>query len=51
MAILILAATVCEFGTGEWKGASTQAKRWMAAGLGVLMVASVILGVVNQLSE
>ena len=49
MAILILASTVCGFVTGEWKGASTQAKRWMGAGLGILMVASVILGFANQL--
>jgi L-rhamnose-H+ transport protein len=49
MAILILASSVCGFATGEWKGASTQAKRWMGAGLGILMVASVILGFANQL--
>ena len=49
MAVLILASTVCGFATGEWKGAGTEAKRWMGAGLGVLMVASVILGFANQL--
>jgi L-rhamnose-H+ transport protein len=49
MAILILTSTVCGFATGEWKGAATQAKRWMSAGLGILIAASVILGVANQL--
>ena len=49
MAVLILASTVCGFATGEWKGTGAQAKRWMGAGLGILIVASVILGVANQL--
>jgi L-rhamnose-H+ transport protein len=49
MAILILTSTVCGFATGEWKGASTQAKRWMGAGLSILIVASIILGTANQL--
>jgi L-rhamnose-H+ transport protein len=49
MAILILASNLCGFATGEWKGASTQAKRWMAVGLGILMAASVLLGFANQL--
>ena len=49
MAVLILASNAMGFLTGEWKDASKTAKRWMAAGLGVLMIASAILGVANQL--
>lgn len=49
MAVLILASTVCGFLTGEWKGASSKSKRWMAVGLAVLMLASVLLGVANQM--
>jgi L-rhamnose-H+ transport protein len=49
MAVLILASNISGFATGEWKGASRQAKRWMGAGLGILMVASLILGFANQL--
>jgi len=49
MAVLILASSVSGFVTGEWKGASAQAKRWMAAGLVVLMLASALPGVANQL--
>lgn len=48
MAILILASTVTGFATGEWKGSGSQAKRWMGAGLVVLLIASALLGVANQ---
>ncbi len=48
MAMLILASSVCGFASGEWNGTSTQAKRWMGAGLGILIVASVLLGLANQ---
>lgn len=49
MAVLILASNVSGFLTGEWRGASTKSKQWMGAGLGVLMLASALLGVANQL--
>jgi L-rhamnose-H+ transport protein len=49
MAVLILASSVSGFATGEWKECGSQAKRWMAAGLVVLMLASVMLGVANQI--
>jgi L-rhamnose-H+ transport protein len=49
MAILILASSVAGFLTREWKGASSMSKQWMAVGLAVLMLASFLLGVANQL--
>jgi L-rhamnose-H+ transport protein len=49
MAVLILSSTVCGFATGEWMGAGKQAKRWMGCGLGILIMASVILGLANQM--
>jgi L-rhamnose-H+ transport protein len=49
MAIMILFSSVAGFLTGEWKGASRQAKKWMAGGLVVLMLASVLMRVANQL--
>ncbi len=49
MAVLILASNVSGFLTGEWKGASSQSKQWMAAGLFILILASVLLGIANQL--
>lgn len=49
MAILILASSVSGFATGEWKGCGSQAKRWMGAGLVVLMLASALLGIANQI--
>jgi len=49
MAVLILASSVSGFATGEWKGCGPQAKRWMGAGLFMLMLASVLLGIANQI--
>jgi L-rhamnose-H+ transport protein len=49
MAVLILASTATGFLTGEWKGARIRSKRWMAAGLIVLIIASALLGVANNL--
>lgn len=49
MAVLILASNISGFLTGEWKGASSQSKQWMAGGLVVLLVASALLGIANQL--
>jgi L-rhamnose-H+ transport protein len=49
MAVLILASSVSGFATGEWKGCGPQAKRWMGAGLFMLMLASALLGVANQI--
>jgi L-rhamnose-H+ transport protein len=48
MAVLILASTATGFLTGEWKGARIHSKRWMVAGLIVLIIASALLGVANN---
>ena len=48
MAVMILSSSVAGFLTGEWKGASGQAKKWMAGGLIVLMLASIFLIVANE---
>lgn len=49
MATAILVSSVWGFITGEWKGSSTQAKQFMLAGLAVLIVASALLGIANQI--
>lgn len=49
MAILILASSVTGFATGEWKGCGSPAKRWMVTGLILLMLASALLGIANQM--
>jgi L-rhamnose-H+ transport protein len=47
MAIMILSSSVAGFLTGEWKGASGRAKKWMAGGIIALMLASIFLVVAN----
>ncbi len=49
MATIILISTVCGFLTGEWKGSSAQAKKYMLLGLIVLMVASGLVGLANKM--
>jgi L-rhamnose-H+ transport protein len=49
MATMIIFSTIWGFVTGEWKGSSSQAKRYMLAGLIVLIVASGISGVANKM--
>lgn len=49
MATMIIFSTIMGFLTGEWKGSSPQAKRYMLAGLVVLIVASGISGVANKM--
>lgn len=48
MAAIIFASSLWGFATGEWKGASSQARRLMVGGFGVLMLASAILGLANS---
>jgi L-rhamnose-H+ transport protein len=47
MALIILTSSIWGFVTGEWKTASVRAKHLMKSGLGVLVVASVLLGIAN----
>jgi L-rhamnose-H+ transport protein len=49
MAAMIFSSSLWGFATGEWKGASSQARRLMLAGFGVLMLASAILGLANSI--
>ncbi|MGH9470436.1 MAG: L-rhamnose/proton symporter RhaT [Terriglobia bacterium] len=49
MATMIIISTIWGFGTGEWKGSSSQAKWYMLAGLVVLIVASGISGFANNM--
>jgi L-rhamnose-H+ transport protein len=47
MATMIIFSTIWGFLTGEWKGSSGQAKRYMLAGLIVLIAASGLSGIAN----
>lgn len=49
MATMIIISTIWGFATGEWKGSSSQARWYMLAGLIVLVVASGISGVANNM--
>lgn len=49
LASMIIFSSVWGFVSGEWTGASGDAKRFMAGGLVVLAAASVLLGITNQL--
>jgi len=49
MAVMIVASTIWGFVTGEWKGSSNRAKQYMVAGMAVLLIASVLVGVANHL--
>jgi L-rhamnose-H+ transport protein len=49
MAALIIGSSVVGFVTGEWKSSSSQAKRLMAGGLGLLMMAAALIGIANRL--
>jgi L-rhamnose-H+ transport protein len=49
MATMIIFSTIWGFVTGEWKNSSSQAKRFMLAGLIVLIVASGISGIANRM--
>ncbi|HUZ47857.1 MAG TPA: L-rhamnose/proton symporter RhaT [Terriglobia bacterium] len=49
MTIIILISTIWGFVTGEWKGSSAQAKKYMLLGLAVLMIASGLVGIANKM--
>jgi L-rhamnose-H+ transport protein len=49
LASMIVVSSVWGFVTGEWKGASSQAKNFMAGGFVVLMLACALLGVANHM--
>jgi len=49
MASLILGSSAVGFVTGEWRGASTQARRLIVSGLGVLVLALGLLGIAKRL--
>jgi L-rhamnose-H+ transport protein len=49
MAIIILVSTIWGFVSGEWKGASNQAKQYMVASMVVLLIASALVGVANRM--
>jgi L-rhamnose-H+ transport protein len=48
MAAVIIISSLWGVASGEWKGASSRAKRLMFTGLVVLMVASGLVGIVNK---
>ncbi len=45
MSVAIIVGNVHGFRTGEWKGASSQSKRWIAAGIAVLIAGVCVLAV------
>ncbi len=49
MATMIIFSGIWGFVTGEWKGSSSQARWYMLAGLIVLVIASGVSGVANQM--
>ncbi|MGO8736782.1 MAG: L-rhamnose/proton symporter RhaT [Terriglobia bacterium] len=49
MAIVIIVSSLWGVVSGEWKGASSRAKRLMFSGLVVLMAASGLVGIVNKM--
>ncbi len=49
LAAMIVFSSIWGFATGEWKGSSPQAKRFMASGFVVLMLACALLGVANRM--
>jgi len=49
MAVIILGSSIWGFVTGEWKGSSSQAKQYMVWGLVVLLIASGLVGIANQM--
>jgi L-rhamnose-H+ transport protein len=49
MAIVIIVSSLWGVASGEWKGASSRAKRLMFSGLVVLMAASGLVGIVNKM--
>ena len=48
LGIMIVVSNLWGFAMGEWRTANVQARRYMYAGLAVLVIASVLLGVANQ---
>ncbi len=48
MAVLIIASTATGFATGEWKGTSSGARKWMGAAMCILILASALLGIANR---
>ncbi|TAM81111.1 MAG: hypothetical protein EPN47_14655 [Acidobacteria bacterium] len=49
MAIIIFVSTLWGFASGEWKGSSHEARKYMLAGMVVLLVASALVGVANHM--
>ena len=49
LAAMIVFSSIWGFITGEWKGSSAQARRFMAGGFVVLMLACVLLGIANRM--
>lgn len=49
LASLIIFSSLWGFVSGEWTGASLKAKKLMAGGLAVLVIASVLLGITNRM--
>jgi L-rhamnose-H+ transport protein len=49
LAAMIVFSSIWGFVTGEWRGSSAQAKRFMAGGLVILMLACALLGVANRM--
>jgi L-rhamnose-H+ transport protein len=47
----LLIANLAGFMTGEWRDASPQSRRWLLAGLAVLVLGVCILGVANQVQQ
>ncbi|MHC4201972.1 MAG: L-rhamnose/proton symporter RhaT [Planctomycetota bacterium] len=51
MATAIIVGNVHGFRTGEWKGASSQSKRWIAAGIAVLIAGVCVLAVGKSMKQ
>jgi L-rhamnose-proton symport protein (RhaT) len=49
MAVMIFVSTIWGFLSGEWEGASRQAKQYMVAGMAVLLFASALVGIANKM--
>jgi hypothetical protein len=45
----LLVGNALGFMTGEWKGASTESKRWLAAGLSVLIMGILVVSAGNTI--
>lgn len=50
MASIILFSTLWGFAPKEWSGASTKTRRLVCAGVGMLVGATIVIGVGNMLS-